>query len=240
LSRRILVACASCGYLFVVLFFAALLTCHWIPPMAPDWPAERVAAFYTDHADAIRAGLVLMLFGAVVTAPFVAALSTLIRRIDPRLGPLAAIQVVCGAANVAAIFVPVLMFTATAYRPDRSPDITMALNDLAWISLVMNAFPAIGQAVVVGVAILADKRPEPLLPRWSAYLNFWMAFLFAPSCLLTFFKTGPFAWNGILSFWVAAGAFGAWFLVMTYLMVRAAARTDDEERTLLAAVEPAA
>ncbi|WP_051808465.1 hypothetical protein [Actinoplanes subtropicus] len=238
MSRRILVASASCGYLFVALFFAALVTCHWIPPMAPSWSAERVAAFYTEHATSIRAGLVLMLAGAVVTAPFVAALSSLIRRIDPRLAPLAATQLVCGAANVAAIFVPVLLFTATAYRPDRSPDITMALNDLAWITLVMNAFPAIGQAVVVGVAILADKRPTPLLPRWSAYLNFWMAFLFAPSVLLTFFKTGPFAWNGILSFWVAAGAFGAWFLVMTYLLVRAANRMDDDRAA--AVLEPAA
>jgi hypothetical protein len=238
MSRRILIACASCGYLFVALFFAALLICHWIPPMAPSWPAQRVAAFYVDHANSIRTGLVLMLAGAVVTAPFVAALSSFIRRIDPRLAPLAATQLVCGAANVAAIFVPVLLFTATAYRPDRSPDITMALNDLGWIVLVMNAFPAIGQAVVVGVAILADKRPVPLLPRWSAYLNFWMAFLFAPSCLLTFFKTGPFAWNGILSFWVAAGAFGTWFLVMTYLMVRAAARVDDDRAP--AVLEPAA
>jgi hypothetical protein len=228
MSRRVLTACASCGYLFVALFFAALLVCHWIPPMVPSWSATQVATFYADHVNSIRAGLVLMLFGAVVTAPFVAALSSLIRRIDPRLAPLAAAQLVCGAANVAAIFVPVLIFTATAYRPDRSPDITMALNDVAWIALVMNAFPAIGQAVVVGVAILADRRPVPLLPRWSAYLNFWMAFLFAPSVLLTFFKTGPFAWNGILSFWVAAGAFGAWFLVMTYLLVRAAARADGE------------
>ena len=66
-----------------------------------------------------------------------------------------------------------------------------------------------------------------------------MAFLFAPSCLLTFFKTGPFAWNGLLSFWVAAGAFGAWFLVMTPLMVRAAARVEDENRAP-AVPEPAA
>ncbi|MGW3953030.1 hypothetical protein ACWEKM_19415 [Streptomyces sp. NPDC004752] len=104
----------------------------------------------------------------------------------------------------------------------------------------MNAFPAIGQATVVGVAILADKRPTPLLPRWSAYLSFWMAFLFLPSMLLTFFKTGPgpFAWNGILSFWVAAGAFGAWFLAMTYLMVRAASRLDDDGAP--AVLEPAA
>lgn len=75
MSRRILIACASFGYLFLALF---------------------------------------MLVGAVATAPFVAALPSLIRRIGSRLAPLAAIQLVCGAANVAAIFVPVLIFTATA------------------------------------------------------------------------------------------------------------------------------
>jgi hypothetical protein len=238
MSRRILIACASFGYPFIALLVVGLLIAHWIPPMAPSWSTEHVVAFYTDHANSIRTGLAVMLVGAMATAPFVAALASLIRRIDARLEPLAAVQLVCGAAGVAAIFVPVLIFTATAYRPDRSPDVTMALNDLGWITLVMNAIPAIGQATVVGVAILADKRPTPLLPRWSAYLNFWMAFLYLPGILLTFFKTGPFAWNGILSFWVAVGAFGAWVLVMTFLVVRAASRVDDDRAP--AVLEPAA
>lgn len=54
MSRRILTVCASFGYLFITLFFAALLIAHWIPPMAPNWPAQRVAAFFTDHANSIR------------------------------------------------------------------------------------------------------------------------------------------------------------------------------------------
>lgn len=36
--------------------------------------------------------------------------------------------------------------------------------------------------------------------RWVGYLNIWAALLLAPAVLIYFFKTGPFAWNGILVF----------------------------------------
>ena len=38
-----------------------------------------------------------------------------------------------------------------------------------------------------------------------------------PGGFAYFFRTGPFAWNGLLAFWIAAGAFFVWILVMTRL-----------------------
>ncbi len=34
-------------------------------------------------------------------------------------------------------------------------------------------------------------------------------------------RAGPFAWNGFFDFWLAAGAFFAWLVVMTPLVLRA-------------------
>jgi hypothetical protein len=42
-----------------------------------------------------------------------------------------------------------------------------------------------------------------------------------PGGVAYFFRTGPFAWNGLLAFWVAASAFFIWLLVMPWITLRA-------------------
>jgi hypothetical protein len=60
-------------------------------------------------------------------------------------------------------------------------------------------------------------------------MNFWMALLFLPAGLMVFFKTGPFAWNGLLSFWLPLVAFGIWFNVMIYALLRAIKLQPDQQ-----------
>ncbi|WP_445187309.1 hypothetical protein ACTXG6_09070 [Pseudonocardia sp. Cha107L01] len=60
-----------------------------------------------------------------------------------------------------------------------------------------------------------------MYPRWTAYFNVWAAVLFLPGGLAYFFRTGPFAWNGVFAFWVAASTFFLWLLVMTWLTIAA-------------------
>lgn len=50
-----------------------------------------------------------------------------------------------------------------------------------------------------------------------------------------FFTTGPFAWNGLMSWWVPATDFFTFFLVMCYLTVKALKAEDSDAR----AEEPA-
>src|SRR5207237_981384 len=97
----------------------------------------------------------------------------------------------------------------------------MLLNDLAWTALVLPTAPGIVQLVSIGMAVLGDASERPLFPRWLAYLCFWVAMTFVPGNFLLMFKTGPFAWNGLLSFWVAAAGYGIWLLTMVVMCRRA-------------------
>jgi hypothetical protein len=119
---------------------------------------------------------------------------------------------------------PGLVWTAAAFRPERPPDITQAFNDFAWIVTVMPFMLAVTQNLALGFTIISDKQPEPIFPRWVGFFNLWVALLFLPGGLLTFFKVGPFAWNGILAFWVPACVFGPWFFVISISVMRAARR----------------
>lgn len=223
MSRQIQIACASCGIAFVFVLFGGILAAGWIPPVAPSDSAAEVASYYQEHANGIRTMAVMVMFGAGLTIPFSALLCTHVRRMEgTQFAPLFAINMIAGCAGVVAIFMPAMLLGATAYRPERTPELTQALNDLAWVPFIMNGPPAIAQAVSFGIAVLGDKSDRPAFPRWLGFYNFWVAFCFLPACILVYFKTGPFAWNGLLSFWLAATVFGTYFIIMGVMLIKAA------------------
>ena len=229
MSRRMQIICASSGFLLVALLFGGLIAAHWIPPVSPHESAQQIADRYATHTNGIRLAVVMLLWGATFTVPLGALIAAHIKRIEGAFSPLAYIQLIGAAGGLIAIALPALIFGAATFRPERDPQFTQTLNDLGWIPFIINGGPAILQAVSFGIAILQDKRERPAFPRWLGYFNFWAAFCFLPAFLLLFFKTGPFAWNGLLSFWLPATLFGAWFIVVPIKLIRAAPRRGEVE-----------
>lgn len=94
------------------------------------------------------------------------------------------------------------------------------------------------QGLAIALCILRDDSSDPLFPRWAGYFNIWVFLLFLPSLLTYFFKTGPFAWNGLFVWWIPLAVFGTWFIVMTVLMLRSVDRQNNlDGQHLVAAVE---
>jgi hypothetical protein len=114
-----------------------------------------------------------------------------------------------------------MFMMVAAFDPSRPPEITKAINELGWISLVIPFPPFCLQYIAIGVAILQDPGERPVFPRWVAYYNFWVAFAFIPTGFVGFFHAGPFAWHGLISFWLAVAVYAGWFIVMTIALRRA-------------------
>ena len=55
--------------------------------------------------------------------------------------------------------------------------------------------------------------------------------LILPGGLIIFFHSGPFAWSGLFGIWVPFIAFGAWFCLMTYFLIKGIRREALEEPT---------
>jgi hypothetical protein len=199
-----------------------------MPPPQPSWNAQTVQDFYQANTNGIRAGLVLTMIGATLTAPWVAAISTQMKRIEGRYSPMSYTQLGLGMLGVLLFIFPVMFMQAAAFRPDRDPSQILLLNDLAWIPFVGVWTCAALQNVAIAVAIFHDKE-EKVFPRWVGYFNIWTAVLFCPGSLLYFFKDGPFAWNGALSWWLVVVVFCAWFVVMFFAMRRAIGTQKLEE-----------
>lgn len=195
----------------------------FLPPLPATLTAGEVSAYYQQHANGIRLGMILMMFAGSLNCVFVAAISTQLRRIE-RDNPLwTYAQLATGCAGSVTIIVGAMLMTAVAFRPDRGLELTYLLFDVAWLWIVMPGTPAVLQNLCIGIAILSDKSASPVFPRWLGFFNIWTGLLFMPGALVTFFKTGPFAWDGLLAFWLPAVLFGPWFIIM-FIMMRKAIR----------------
>lgn len=128
------------------------------------------------------------------------------------------------------ILIP-MTWAVIAFRADTlDPSILQVMNDLVWFDWLFTWLPFALFMVIIGVAVLGDHNSPRIFPRWVALFNFWSALLIFPAGLIAFFKTGPFAYDGAISFWFAFAVFFGWMVVMTVVAFRAVA--VEERRQL--------
>ena len=192
---------------------------RFLPPPAPWMTASEIAAIYSGNTLGIRLGGITIMLAAGLFAPFFASITVFMTRMEGRSPAYAWTQAMSATIVVICFFVGAMLFAITAFRPERPEDVTQLLNDFAWLLFVAPAPPAVIQTFAIGFAILGD--PHKILPRWTAFFSFWVAVLFIPGALAILFKTGPFAWNGVLDFWLPAVLVGVWSNVMAMQMLKA-------------------
>ncbi|MDQ4420368.1 hypothetical protein OOT33_07965 [Sphingobium sp. DEHP117] len=193
----------------------------FVPPPSPALAPEAVKALYLDHSIGIRLGAMSMMFGAMCFLVFLVPISAVIYKINRSLWPLAIVQLLSGAFGTFPFITGAASLQVAAFRPDRDAYAIQAFSDMGWFYLIMTAMTIVPQFIAMAVAALRDKSSPPLFPRWLGYFNLWLALLFQPAVLAPLFQTGPFAWNGLLSFWIPFGIFFIWYLVMVPTLLRA-------------------
>ena len=226
-NQRLCVWSGPVGVLFWLVGFA--LFAHFVPPPPPTQDPGAVAALYESNRNGIRVGMLLSTFGAALFMPYFAVFSVQLSRIEGRFAPLAWTQLGLAAATVLGFILPMIFIQVAAFRAGRAASEIQLFNDMGWIWFISYVSVGVVQWLVIGLAILRDRRAEPLLPRWSGYLCLWTALLFAPGCLCVFFKTGPLAWDGLFTWWIPASVFSLWMAGMTPVLLKAIAAQPDVE-----------
>lgn len=218
-----------------VIFFFGFIVSGFIVPPRPTASAEQIASFYLENATAIRAGLVIMCFAGPLWIIWSAVMSVQMMRIEGRFAPMALAQLGLGACACIEFIMPVYFWLTASYR-NRSPELQLMLSDMGWLPFDGFVWTIIFQNVLIGIAVFMDKRATPIFPRWYGYLSMWAAVLYIPSGTNVFFKSGPIAWNGAISWWVLLTAIFGWLMATTYLLLVAIKR-QEAEASALASVE---
>jgi len=229
-TQRLYIWCGPAGTLVL---FAGMLVARLIPLPGPSERATEVAAFYEQHTFAIRLGLLIIMSGSPLFGLWVAAISNQLRQIEGPASPAAYGQLALGGLLVLELLVPLMILETAAFRPNRSPTELLTLSDEAWLMLTGFVFTLVVEMIVIGISVRLDTRDQPIYPRWAATLNVALAFLIAPGGLVVFFKSGPFAWDGLIGFWVPSAAFGVWIVAMTAIMLKVLDRQIGETAGVL-------
>lgn len=210
------------GVVFMALFVVGwVVLARFLPPPSPNLTGVEIADFYRNNLFMIRLGLVLSQAALVFYLFWVTAISSQLKRIEGTSPILADAQMLGGLGGCAVILIACIVWGAVSFRPDRPPELTLMLNDFGWLMFTTTFAPFMTQDFAIAWAIFSDQSAKPVYPRWVAYFNIWTPLLFVPAGLILFFKTGPFAWNGILAFWIPLTIFFIWMIVMTVMTLKA-------------------
>lgn len=215
--------CAHSGLVFASLMGLGIFgVAGWFPPILPSLSAADVARMFIEDQTRIRIGMLILGTASVLWWSFAAAISTQMKRIEGQDHPMSYVQLASASGTVMAIMMPAYFWLAMAYRPESTaPETLQLINDFGWLVFIGAYPPGVIQNLAIGICILTDKSDRNIYPRWVGFGNLWLAVSFLVGALLPFFKGGPFAWNGLIGFWVAAFAFFGWIIMMWWATVRA-------------------
>ena len=212
---------AWCGPAFVALFMVFwMIFGHNLPNPSPALGPDEIAARYREYLGSLRLGFIVSLIVICLYMPWTALLTAQMVRIEGKFPVLAYLQLIGGALTVMVVSFSAMFWVTAAFRPERDPALIQLMSDVGWICIDTQYACTTLQMVAAALAGLGDKSEVPLFPRWVCFLTIWCGLSFIPASFTGVLKTGPFAWNGILSFYIPYAAWLVWFAVASVYMIK--------------------
>ena len=213
----------------LILLIAFVAFPGFFPPMSPRMSADEVAAFYADNTAMIRFSMITFNLCAIMLLPFFAVIVVQMKRMATQSHALAYCYLTAVVSGATIFALADIFYLVAAFRPDRSPELLLLLNDLAWITLVAPVGMLVAQNLLLGLAVYLDSGPNPVFPRWVGHFAVVTGLAMAPAAAAAVFRTGPLAWDGAISFWLRIGAFVLFIVVMSFVLRSALHRQAVEE-----------
>ncbi|OAL44218.1 hypothetical protein IQ07DRAFT_663526 [Pyrenochaeta sp. DS3sAY3a] len=240
-ARRVLAAqkfydklCVWSGPIGLTFFFLIFPSGNFLPPLHPARTPDEVIGHYRKYEPGIKGAAALMQFVGCFYPLYIAVISSQMSRIPGVTHAITSTQCISGGISTYTVTLPSLAFCLASYRLDtRSPELISLLNDAAWFLTVMPFVTFISGNFAFSYAVLLDKRPRPLFPKWFAYASTIWPFGFWGALGMHCVYDGAFAWNGGFTFWTGAVAIGVGTVMNVWVLLKAIDTTDEEcERPL--------
>ena len=205
--------------------FSMFLLMHMVPPPSAALSPAEIAQFYKDNQMSIRVGAMITSWTSAFMVPLAIVISWQMRRIEQCNGLLSMAQLLGGGLMSMFLVFPPMLWGFAAFTPDRAVEITATLHEMGSLTLATTDQFYMFQLFAIIYISLAYKNDElSPFPRWMGWLTLWACIIYEVGPLGFMFKTGVFAWDGIVVFWMPFVTFGAWISAMSFMLLRAIKR----------------
>jgi hypothetical protein len=100
---------------------------------------------------------------------------------------------------------------------------------LGWMVIDLAYMVTSWQIIAASIVFLRDKREKKLVPAWVSWWGYVTVASFFPVSLIPFFKTGPWAFQGLFNFWIAFPTWYIWIVSMSIYIIKAVNRIQVED-----------
>ena len=221
--------CFWSGFIMLLLFwFGFMHLADYLPPPSPELSGEELIVLLQNNLAGFRLGMILTMVAFVMLCTWGGVIAARLRVLEEGVPILTYLQLsVIGISSLIGMG-STWIFEAVAYRlDDTSPELIRMLHDLAWFTFLAPWPPFTIWCLAQALLIFSDKREVPDFPRWVGFICIWVGILFIPACLIFWYKSGPFAWNGLIAFYVPVAVFFIWVVPLSYFGLKAVARDAD-------------
>lgn len=216
--------------LFVLAYF---LFPVFSAPLSPTMTPEQVAAFFAENTTGILGVAILCNLIACSLVPLFAVTAVQMSRIGTSSNVFTYAYILCVGVGLTAFILADYCWGMAAFRPERDPQLISLLNDMAWFFFIAPVGTIVVQNLCLALSIYLDARPDPVFPRWVAHFNIAVAALLVPSAFSILHKSGPLAWDGVLSFHLRLSVFACYIVVMFVVLVGVVNRQGEEQEALV-------
>src|SRR3546814_858343 len=122
---------------------------------------------------------------------------------------------------------PMFCFGLGAFRPGYDPAILAMLYDFGYLAFIGSLGCFCVMWTALGLAILLDKNN--ILPKWLGYYTVWQFVSELVAAPVWIAKSGPFAWDGLMTFWLAMAIYVPWQFIVYVCIYRAIRNQPEHE-----------
>lgn len=209
-------------------FFVITFIIFWawmgdnLPPPHPGDPAQAFTDRYVAHLTGIRVGFLIAAITICFYLPWTGYVTARMKQIETGNYPvLSYLQLLGGCLTVMVVSISMWCWIVAAQRPERSPEITQMLTDAGWLMNDTLYMCTTLQMFAMALCFLHDKKsPVPVIPRWASFLTIFCGATFFPASLTAILRDGPFAYDGLIGFWLPYPAWLVWMFVVTWYLLK--------------------
>ena len=196
-----------------------------MPPRSPSASQAEMVEFMQSPKLLLACTILTLAFGMAPVAN--ACYLNQLRRMS--VSPVLRYSLIAGATTgpIVGMVFGMFCFGLGAFRPGYDPEILAMLYDFGYLSFIGSLGCFCIMWMALGMAIILDKNN--ILPKWLGYYTVWQYVTELMAAPVWIVKSGPFAWNGLMTFWFAMLLYVPWQFIVYVCIYRAIKNQPDDE-----------